>query len=434
MIVPNKPGDVPSPQSNPLKPPMQLPTPVNVPKLAFYLQGYNKKLFRELITGFSFGFRLHYQGHSVAVTSRNLLSAYAHPAILDSKLAKERELGRIMGPFKNTPFSTFFVSPLGVIPKKTPGEYRMIHHLSFPPGSSVNDFIPVKFSSVKYATVDDAINILKQLGKGCAMAKTDVRSAILPIHPSDYHLLGFMWKGQWYFDRAVPMGAASSCRNFELLSSALEWIAKHKLGIPHIIHILDDFLIIDKSMAACGTHLQRFLDTCADIGVPMTSEKTEGPLQVLTFAGIELDCNRHEARLPREKVEKCVTTIQGFLTKRKVTLRDLQSLIGLLNFACSVVVPGRVFLRRLINLTLGIKRSSHYIRLTQEVKKDLRIWHQFLAGFNCKLFFLEEAWHMSPALHFYTDAAKSQGYGIILEPVGHLASGRLIGKLKIFPF
>ena len=166
-------------------------------------------------------------------------------------------------------------------------------------------------------------------------------------------------------------------------------------------------------MAACGTHLQRSLDTCADIGVPMASEKTEGPSQVLTFTGIELDCNRHEARLPREKVEKCVTTIQGFLTKRKVTLRELQSLIGLLNFACSVVVPGRVFLRRLINLTLGIKRSSHYIRLTQEVKKDLRIWHQFLAGFNCQLFFLEEAWHMSPALHFYSNAAKSQGYGII---------------------
>ena len=37
------------------------------------------------------------------------------------------------------------------------------------------------------------------------------------------------------------MGATSSCRNFEFLSSALEWIAKHKLGIPHIMHILDDF-------------------------------------------------------------------------------------------------------------------------------------------------------------------------------------------------
>ena len=59
-------------------------------------------------------------------------------------------------------------------------------------------------------------------------------------------------------------------------------------------------LKIDKSIAACGTHLRRFLDTCVDIAVPLASEKTEGPSQVLTFAGIELDCNKHEASLLRE--------------------------------------------------------------------------------------------------------------------------------------
>ena len=45
--------------------------------------------------------------------------------------------------------------------------------------------------------------------------------------------------------------------------------------------------------------------------------------------------------------------------RQKVTLRELQSLIGLLNFACLVVVPGTAFLRRLINLTIGVKRPHH---------------------------------------------------------------------------
>lgn len=83
----------------------------------------------------------------------------------------------------------------------------------------------------------------------------------------------------------------------------------------------------------------------------MAPEKTEGPAHVLSFAGIELNCNKQEARLPRDKIDKCLSAIQPLLTRRKVTSRDLQSLIGLLNFACSVIVPGRVFLRRLINLT-----------------------------------------------------------------------------------
>ena len=78
-----------------------------------------------------------------------------------------------------------------------------------------------------------------------------------------------------------------------------------------------------------------------------------------------------------------------------------------------MVVPGRVFFRRLINLTIGVHQSHHLIRLTLEVKKDLRIWETFLDSFNGKSFFLEEGWASSDSLCFFTDAAKSSGYGLI---------------------
>ena len=99
-------------------------------------------------------------------------------------------------------------------------------------------------------------------------------------------------------------------------------------------------------------------------------QKAESPSPVLTFAGIELDCSRNEVMLPHEKVEKCLLAIYSLLGRKKVMLKELQPLIGLLNFACSVVTPGRIFLRRLINLTIGIKHSHHFIRLTSEAKKD----------------------------------------------------------------
>ena len=129
---------------------------------------------------------------------------------------------------------------------------------------------------------------------------------------------------------------------------------------------------MEKSHKACAASLQRFLHFCGDIGVPMAPEKTEGPNQVLTFAGIELDCLNLEATLPMEKVDKILK--------------------GRLNFACSVISPGRVFIRRLINLTIGVRCAHHSIRLTRETKKDLRIWETFLASFNGKSFFLEEVW------------------------------------------
>ena len=97
-----------------------------------------------------------------------------------------------------------------------------------------------------------------------------------------------------------------------------------------------------------------------------------------------------------------------------MTLKDLQSIIGLLNFACSVIIPGRVFLRRLINLTMGIKKPYHFIRVNTEVKKDLRIWQTSLDSFKGKSFFLEKGWSSSYSLFFfYTDAAQSKGYGPI---------------------
>ena len=129
-----------------------------------------------------------------------------------------------MGPFDAPPFPSFRTSPIGIIPKKTPNEFRLIHLLSYPKGSSVNDFIPEESSSVLYATINDAISILKKLGKGCFLAKTDIKSAfrIIPVHPLEYPLLGIKWDNQYYFDRCLAMGLKSSCAIFETFSSSLE--------------------------------------------------------------------------------------------------------------------------------------------------------------------------------------------------------------------
>lgn len=132
-----------------------------------------------------------------------------------------------------------------MVEKKTPGEYRLIHHLSYPrgAGTSVNSNIPSECSAVSYAGIDDAIALVKQCGRGCYMAKTDLRNAfrLVPVSPQDYELLGFSWQGSNYFDRCLSMGGSSSCKIFEAVSSALQLIAEHKFGCSNMVHILDDF-------------------------------------------------------------------------------------------------------------------------------------------------------------------------------------------------
>jgi hypothetical protein len=209
------------------------------------------------------------------------------------------------------------------------------------------------------------------------------------------------------------MGAASSCKTFEVFSTALQWIAQHKLDIDYILHLLDEFLLISLSYDSCQTQLHRFLAFCAFIGLPLTPEKTFGPSTTLSFAGIELDTIKLEARLPRDKLQKCVEFISEFLRCKKVTLREIQSLVGLLNFACSVVTPGRAFLHQLIDLTHGVRFSHHLIKRNGEAKEDLNVWLSFLSTFNGRSFFPDDRWKNSSKLNLFMDAAGDIGFGAI---------------------
>ena len=124
--------------------------------------------------------------------------------------------------------------------------FIVIHHLSYPKGLSVNDGIPHEYSSVSYANIEDAIRFIKKADHGCFLPKTNIQSAfhIIPINPKDYHLLGMKWDSLYYYDCSMPLDCSSSCWTFEILSTAVEWIARHRLCIEFILHLLDDFLII----------------------------------------------------------------------------------------------------------------------------------------------------------------------------------------------
>ena len=144
-------------------------------------------------------------------------------------------------------FSPFRVSPLGVLPKKTPGEFRLIHHLSYPRGSSVNDSISPDHTSVSYATISNAIQHIKAEGRWCFLVKTDIKNAfrIFPIRPQDYGLLGMRWRDLIYYGRCMSMGCSNSCKTFETLSTALEWIARgNSILLVSFIYLMISLLLL----------------------------------------------------------------------------------------------------------------------------------------------------------------------------------------------
>ena len=117
-------------------------------------------------------------------------------------------------------------------------------------------------------------------------------------------------------------------------------------------------MFIAQSKGQSEHDLDNFIFMRQYLGVPLAPEKTMGPATVLQFAGITLDSVRQEARLPEDELQKCRPMLQNFQARRSVCLKELRSLIGLLNFTCLVVVPGRAFLRRMIDLTKSVNKKT----------------------------------------------------------------------------
>ena len=320
--------------------------------------------------------------------------------------------GRMAGPFPFPPLPNLRCSGLGVVPKKD-GGWRIIYHLSAPPGRSVNEFIDPDQFSLRYCTTDSAIAILNALGRYSLMGKIDLKSAFrqLLVRREDWHLLGVHWQGGWYVDKCLPFGLRSSPALFDRLASAIEWILRHNYGIQHLIHYLDDFFTAGPAGSpVCFQNMAKMNEVCKSVNAPTKVEKEEGPSTSLTFLGILLDTTSMQASITVERKTELLKAIEDLRGKRTCTKRRLLSLIGKLAFAYKVVPPGRIFLRRLIDLSTTVGPLHHHVTFTQEARADFAWWTHFLPNWSGTSLFLGTEWLPSPDMELYTDASNA-GYG-----------------------
>ena len=168
-----------------------------------------QSLFADFVVeGIKEGFRVGYNGSpaNCKKAPKNMRSAKEQRMVIDAYLANECAEGRILGPFDERALPQLHVSRLGVVPKHTPGSWRLIVDLSSPEGLSVNDGISRELCSLSYVSVGSAAKVVAQLGRGALLAKIDIKSAyrMLPVHPDDRWLLGMRSMGRSSFRRDSP--------------------------------------------------------------------------------------------------------------------------------------------------------------------------------------------------------------------------------------
>ena len=147
------------------------------------------------------------------------------------------------------------------------------------------------------------------MGPGTLLAKIDIKSAyrIIQVHPADRHLLGMSWKGGIYVDTALPFGLRSAPKIFNAIADTLEWILQQH-GVSQLWHYLDDYITAGAAGSdECHQNCQIITSMCELLGVPLASEKCEGPQTCLEYLGFELDTIKGEIRLPEEKLQRLET-------------------------------------------------------------------------------------------------------------------------------
>ena len=203
-------------ESNPVSLPTQaqhITTPLVVGQWESLLQDHpDRPLVQYIVTGMKEGFRVGFRrDYKYKRASGNMRSAIMNPKQVADFIQAEVQAGRVIGPLQD--IREVHVSRFGVIPKQgQPGKWRLILDLSSPHGSSVNDGYVPELSSIRYATVDDAVQKILHLGKNTLLAKINIEHAYrnIPIHPDDRHLLGMSWEGSLYIDAVLPFGLRSA--------------------------------------------------------------------------------------------------------------------------------------------------------------------------------------------------------------------------------
>ena len=117
-----------------------------------------------------------------------------------------------------------------------------------------------------------------------------------------------------------------SCSLFETFSTFLEFQVKKVSQSVGITHYLDDFLFAGESASSCAALLQIFRAVCAQLRVPLAEEKTTGPCQTIIYLGLEIDSVKQQIRVPVHKVQALRVQIQTILERRKLSLKEIQSL------------------------------------------------------------------------------------------------------------
>ena len=299
---------------------------------------------------------------------------------------EEVELGRWSKPFGKKLLPGMYASPIGAVPKSTPGKFRLIIDQSNGP-HALNSMIQKSQVRVKLDSIHDLGTALlaarqEHPGRKLTLFKSDVKSAYrqLPMHPLWQIKQVVFIDDQHHVDRCNAFGNRGGGWNWNAFASLVNWIGIEKKNIPDLLCYVDDnfgweFEGNTRYYGPYQKHLPakqiRLLKLWDELGIPHEEEKQIfGPC--LTILGYEVDANAMTVTVPDEKKAKVTRLLRSYAHEGgSYTLKELQSVAGSVDAVLCLYPHFRPSLRGLFDEMAGEDGPSTNIILTKPVARSL---------------------------------------------------------------
>ena len=276
------------------------------------------------------------------------------------------------------------IHALGAVPKGV-GKIRHITDCSRPLHVSVNNHCSTLLEEFSFKNISTAVGMLEG---GEFLSVIDIKSAYraVPIKEDHRKYQGFSWEldgaTKYYVDNRMCFGLRLGPSYFNRLSCFIYEILSVFYGL-RVVNYLDDFLSVSDSLEEALNARDLIVKTLRFLGFHVAFDKLIYPSKCVTFLGIILDTDRMELRLPEGKLHKLLDLLNGHLSKKKVSKKDLESIGGLLSHCAHLVKGGRIFCKSTYELYKQmVLKNKRYIKLSAEVIADFNWWIRLFPFFN----------------------------------------------------
>ena len=313
-------------------------------------------------------------------------SARAHARDVTHYIATELGHRALLGPFEGPPATNCHFSPLMTRHKRDSKFRRVIVDLSWPQGASVNDGISRTVyvdgpMTISLPTPDDMERAVVALGQGAFLYKTDLSRGYrqLRIDPLDWPLLSFMHEGRCFMDICPPFGLRSSAMAMQRVSQAIVHLHGRRGFVSRAY--IDDFGGAEPKEGRAAAALSALQHIMARLGVKQAEKKICLPSQQMIWLGIHFDTITMIMSIPAPKMREVMDCLCIWQGKLRATRKEIQSLLGLLNFVASVAPPARLFTNRMLD-TLRESPPCGATSLSLQFKQDVCFFAELLPIFN----------------------------------------------------